>query len=26
VQIVADDGREETAVAAYWVSDAVDLW
>jgi hypothetical protein len=25
VQIVADDGREETAVAAYWVSDAVDL-
>jgi hypothetical protein len=25
VQIVADDGHEETAVAAYWVSDGVDL-
>jgi hypothetical protein len=25
VQIVTDDGHEETAVAAYWVTDGVDL-
>jgi hypothetical protein len=25
VQIVTDDGREETAVAVYWVTDSVDL-